>query len=112
MICLVSNEFRFTFNIQALAVIDLETGMILRALSLRRHGLLVAFQIKSQATLTRNVVGEVYRKTIGVIKLEDHLARDSLVSYALKRLFEDGHTVIQRTSKLVFLGLQGSGNSS
>ena len=111
-ISLVSHEFRFTFNIQALAVIDLETGMILRALSLRRHGLLVALQIKRQATLTRNVVGEVYRKTIGVVELKNDLARNRLIGNTRQRLFKDGHTVIQRASKLILLGLQGTGDGS
>ena len=74
---------------------------------LRGHRRLVALNIQTQPSLAGDIIGQINWKTESVIKLEDHVARDTLVGNLLQGLLENGHTVVECPSKLLFFALQG-----
>ena len=107
MVVLIAQKVCLALKRDALVVIHLESGMILRSLPLRVHRRLVPLNIQTQPSLASNIIGQINGESISIVKLEDHVARDGLVGNLLQRLLKNGHTVVECPGKLRFLALQG-----
>ena len=84
--------------------------MVLRALALCRHRRLVTFGVERQASLSRNVIGQIDRKAISVIELKNNIARNHTIGDGVQRIFQYGHTVVERAGKLRFFTVKRCGN--
>ena len=110
MVRLVPHKIGLAIKVQALAIVHLKAGVILRALTLSGHRRLISLQIQAQPTLPCDIVGEINRKSVGVVQLENHVAGNGLIGNLLQRLLENRHAVVQCSRKLLFFALQSSGN--
>ena len=65
-----------------------------------------ARQVNGQAPFAGDVGGKVGGKAVGVVELEEDLARNALVVLACQRPFEQFHALAERFGKALFLGQQ------
>ena len=103
----IAQKLGLAGHIQTLTVVHLKARVILRALTLGGHSRLVAIQIQIQSTLTRNVVGQINRKSVGIVELKNDITRDGFILDRLQRLLKNRHAVIERARKLLLFCLQG-----
>ncbi len=91
------------------AALELERGAVVaaelaggpRALTLRLQLALEAGLVERDTTLAADVRGQVVGEAVGIVELEDRLARQDIALQRGKRLFEQPHAVIQGTRELL-----------
>ena len=91
------------------ARLHVELGSRPRALPLLLHLGLEAGEIHLQPALARNVGGQVDRKAIGVVQLEDSLAVEHAI-FAVQCGLEHLHAVFQRLGEAFLLLLEDRGH--
>ena len=103
----VAEEVRLVFEANAARHVDAELARGLRLLALHFHRGFVAGVVDGQAALARDVGGEVDRKAVGVVELEDGFAVERLAAFDDgKRAVEQLHAVRERLRETLFFLLE------
>ena len=108
----VTGKLGLTFELQAFAVVCTKVAGSTGPLTLPIHALLVALFVNGQATLTGDIVGEIDREAVSVIKGEYGFAGNHcVVTISGERsniLFQNLHALIEGAGKLLLFFLEGS----
>src|SRR5690606_28836706 len=103
---LVAGEAGITLDLDQAVVVQTEGAGRTGTLALGFHLALEAFLVEGQAALAGDVAGQVDREAVGVVELEDHLARTHAAGQAGQILLENAQALLQGLGELLFLGLQ------
>src|SRR5690606_21142347 len=102
----ITDEPRLALDLDQAVVIHAEGTRRACTLTLGLHLALEAFLVQRQLTLAGDVAGEVYWETVGVVQLEDHLARNDATLQLGEILLQNLEALLEGFGELLFLILQ------
>ena len=103
---LVAQELRVLLDLRAATQVDAEAAGRAGALALRVHFALVAPQVHLEATLARDVGGQIRWKPVGIVQQEQERSRNDRAARLAHALLKLQHACSQRLGETLLLSLE------